>query len=64
LKNNIPFLPLPTLNEIHPDLDEATTVGNDVKLKVIKYLGYEGVDNYKNLLLYLANTFGKLNIPY
>lgn len=63
-KNNIPFLPLPTLNEIHPDLDEATTVSNEVKLKVIKYLGYEGVENYKNLLLYLANTFGKLDIPY
>ncbi|WP_292459492.1 cobaltochelatase subunit CobN [Methanothermococcus sp.] len=64
LKNNISFLPLPTLNEIHPDLDEATTVSNEVKLKVIKYLGYEGVENYKNLLLYLANTFGKKNIPY
>ena len=62
--NNIPFLPLPTLNEIHPELDKATTVSNEVKLKVIKYLGYEGVENYKNLLLYLANTFGKLNIPY
>ncbi|AEH06780.1 cobaltochelatase subunit CobN [Methanothermococcus okinawensis] len=61
LKNDIPFLPLPTLNEIHPDLDEATTVSSDVKLKVIKYLGYEGVENYKNLLLYLANTFGNLN---
>ncbi len=63
-ENNIPFLPLPTLNEVHPDLDEATTVSSDVKLKVMKYLGYEGVENYKNLLLYLANTFGKLNMDY
>ncbi len=63
-KHNIPFLPLPTLNEVHPDLDKATTVSEEVKLKVIKYLGYEGVENYKNLLLYLANKFGDKNIPY
>ncbi|MBW9222630.1 cobaltochelatase subunit CobN [Methanothermococcus sp. SCGC AD-155-C09] len=64
LEYNIPFLPLPTLNEVYPDLLEATTVEEDVKEKVIKYLSYEGVENYKNLLLYLASTFGNTSIKY
>jgi len=63
-KNNIPFIPLPTSSEIHPDLIEASTVKNEVRLKVFKYLGYEGFSNYKNLLLYLGQEFGDLNIPY
>ncbi|HIQ38643.1 MAG TPA: magnesium chelatase subunit H, partial [Methanothermococcus okinawensis] len=42
---NIPFLPLPTVNEIHPDLLEATTVDDEVREKVMKYLSYEGVEN-------------------
>ena len=63
-KYNILFLPLPTLNEVHPDLEEITTVNNEIKLKVIEYLGYEGVENYKNLLLFLANKFGNMPLCY
>ncbi|MCS3901188.1 cobaltochelatase subunit CobN [Methanococcus voltae] len=56
-KYNVPFLPLPTIGEHHPELDEAITVSNDVKLEVSKYLGLDGVENYKNLILYLAQKF-------
>jgi len=64
LEYNIPFIPLPTVNEVHPDLLEATTVEEEVREKVRKYLSYEGVENYKNLLLYLASTFGDSSIEY
>lgn len=63
-KYNIPFIPLPTVNEVHPDLLDAITVDEEVRKKVMKYLSYEGVENYKNLLLYLASTFGNSSIKY
>ncbi|MBP2201317.1 cobaltochelatase CobN [Methanococcus voltae] len=62
LKNyNVPFLPLPTIGESHPELDEAVTVPNDVKLEVTKYLGLDGIENYKNLIIYLSQNFGKVS---
>ncbi|AIJ05843.1 Cobaltochelatase/Magnesium chelatase [Methanocaldococcus bathoardescens] len=63
-KHNIPFLPLPTITEVHPDLEKDRTVDDEVKDKVVKYLAYEGIYNYKNLLLYLANKFGNLDVSY
>ncbi|ENN96255.1 cobaltochelatase [Methanocaldococcus villosus KIN24-T80] len=64
LKNNIPFLPLPTTSEFYPELERDVTVSEEIKEEVRKYLSYEGVENYKNLLLYLANKFGDCSIPY
>jgi len=61
---NIPFIPLPSLGDSYAELDSASTVSDEIRLEVIKYLALGGEKNYENLLLFLSNQFSDRNIPY
>ncbi|MEX2721569.1 MAG: cobaltochelatase subunit CobN [Candidatus Wukongarchaeota archaeon] len=65
LKNyNVPFIPLPTIGDSQPELDKVSTVPNEIRLEVIKYLALGGEKNYENLLLFLSNRFSDQSVPY
>ncbi len=64
VEHGVHFCPFPTLYENQSELEQYSTVRKEERDQILKYLAYEGTENYRNLLLYLANRFGKMDIEY
>ncbi|WP_202319111.1 cobaltochelatase subunit CobN [Archaeoglobus neptunius] len=64
VEHGVHFCPLPTLYENVDELKKYSTVSAGDWEKIMRYLTYEGVENYKNLLLFLANRFCGLDAEY
>ncbi len=64
VENGVHFCPLPTIYEPESELKKYSTVREDVREKVMEYLAYEGIENYKNLLLYLARELCGADVDY
>ncbi len=63
-EHGVHFCPLPTLYESHEELKKCSTINDDDRELIIRYLAYEGVENYRNLILFLANRYGKLDVDF
>lgn len=64
IKHGVHFCPLPTLYESHEELKKFSTVSDEDWQTIMRYLAYEGVENYRNLILFLANRYGGLDVEY
>ncbi len=64
VEHGVHFCPLPTLYESLEELKLYSTVSDEDWRIILRYLAYEGVENYKNLLFFLANRYGNLNVNY
>jgi len=63
-ENGVYFCPLPTLYESQEELKAYSTVSEEDRKTIMRYFAYEGVENYKNLLLFLANKYCGLSVEY
>lgn len=64
VENGVHFCPFPTLYEDHSELEEYSTVSREDRETISRYLAFEGVENYKNLLLFLASRFGGEDVHF
>ncbi|WP_456330116.1 cobaltochelatase subunit CobN [Archaeoglobus sp.] len=63
-QHGVHFCPLPTLYESQEELKKFSTVSDEDWQTIMRYLVYEGVENYRNLILFLANRYGGLDVEY
>ncbi len=64
VENGVHFCPFPTLYENHQELEPYCTVSAEDRRKILKYMAFEGIENYRNLLLFLASKFGGEDVVY
>ncbi|WP_456327143.1 cobaltochelatase subunit CobN, partial [Archaeoglobus sp.] len=64
IQHGVHFCPLPTLYESFEELKKFSTVSDEDWQMIMHYLAYEGVENYRNLILFLANKYGGLDVEY
>lgn len=63
-QHGVHFCPLPTLYESQEELKKFSTVSDEDWQTIMRYLVYEGVENYRNLILFLVNRYGGLDVEY
>lgn len=64
IRHGVHFCPTATLHESQEELKKFSTVSNEDWQTIMRYLSYEGVENYRNLILFLANRFGGVDTKY